>query len=217
MPNKLTESIQDLGVLVESKGGKKTYYLEGIIMQAEVVNGNGRKYQKWEMEREIEKYNREKVATRQAIGELDHPSTSTMNLSKMCLIYEEPLRMEGNNVIGKCRILDTIWGDIVKCAIDEGIPFGVSSRGRGELSMKDDYMLVNNFELIVASDIVENPSAPDARPTAFTEMITEALNSSDDLKLLEEVQKNTQFDQKSKLDEAIIKTYNNIINKIKNK
>ena len=218
----IIEEVKEMKTLIEAKvGGKKTYYLEGICMQAEIVNGNGRKYQKWEMEREIERYNREYIAKNRAFGELDHPSSSTMNMSKMSHLFIEPLRMEGNNVICKAEILDTIWGNIVKVAIDKGIPFGFSSRGRGELEAKDDCMLVNNFEIITPADIVENPSAPDARPSAFMEMVTEAVAGNPDISknfdpdFITEIKNDINTTSKSKLDEAIIKVYWNIINNIK--
>ena len=147
MSDIIIESINDMGTLIENKKGKKTYFLEGVCMQSELINGNGRKYQKWEMEREIDKYNREKIARNAAYGELDHPNTSSMNLSKMSHLFVSPLQMQGNDVICKAEILETIWGEIVKVAIDRGIPFGFSSRGRGSIEQKDDHVLINNFEI----------------------------------------------------------------------
>ena len=221
----IIEPTGEMSAIVESKiGGNKTYFLEGICMQAEIINGNRRKYQKWEMEREIEKYNLEKIANNASFGELDHPDSSIMNLSKMSHLFIEPLYMEGNDVICKAKILETIWGQIVKVAIDEGIPFGFSSRGRGNVVEKDDHYLVNNFELVVPADIVETPSAPGARPSAFAEMVTEAIVDKDkiitnvlDDQLVEIVRNNVRNSKNSERDAIIIQEFNRIVKEINNK
>jgi hypothetical protein len=219
----LIEPIIDFSFLTESSVGKeKTYYIEGIFMQSEKINGNLRKYQLEEMRKESDRYNIEKIANRSGWGELDHPQTTNMNMSKMCHLFVNPLRMEGNDVVGKAKILDNIWGQIVKTAIDEKIPFGVSSRGRGIAENKKDFQLITNFKLVTPADIVENPSAPDARPTAFSEMLIEAvvqdykkITSGLDDELVYNVKKTIHNSKKVDLDETIIKAYWNIINSIK--
>ena len=220
----IIDPVIELSLLTESaQNKKKTYFFEGIFMQSEIINGNGRKYQKMEMEKEIERYNREKIAKNAGFGELDHPSTINMNYSKMCHLFVTPLRMEGNNCIGKAEILDTIWGDIVKCAIDRGIPFAVSSRGRGKSTPKNDHFLIEEFELVTPADIVENPSAPGARPTPFAEMLIETIMTNDDAiknvdaEIIKEIQNNINNTKKSLLDEAIQKAYWDLINIISNK
>lgn len=158
-----TELVENVQTIVEQKeSGQKDYFIEGIFMQTERVNRNNRKYGKSVMENEVNRYNKEYIEKNRAYGELGHPSGPTINLERVSHMIKE-LRMEGNDVIGKAKIMDTPYGNIVKNLISEGACLGVSSRGMGTLKEKNGVMEVqNDFYLATAADIVADPSAPDA-------------------------------------------------------
>lgn len=145
----------EINVLNEAtEDGKKHWYISGPFMQADTKNRNGRIYPKKILEREVEKYIKEKVNTKQAMGELDHPPQTTINLERVSHLVES-LKFEGNDVIGKAKILDTPCGRTVQSLLDGGVKLGVSSRGVGSLNedtVADDYNLV-------CIDIVGDPSA----------------------------------------------------------
>lgn len=141
-------------VLQESADGKKDWYIKGPFLQADTKNRNGRIYPKKILEREVEKYIKEKVDTKQALGELDHPPQPTVNLDRVSHLVES-LEFNGNDCIGKAKILDTPCGRTVKALLEGGARLGVSSRGLGSLdgdTVKDDYSLI-------CIDIVGDPSA----------------------------------------------------------
>ena len=164
-------------VIEEQIDGKPRKFLEGIFAQAEIVNGNQRVYQKKEMISEMERFNKEMIPTRKALGELDHSTESQVLLHRASHIFESPMSMDGNNLIAKARVLDTAHGQTVGVLIDEKIPFGVSSKGMGELSpfRKDgkSVKLVSKFTMRSPGDIVYSQSAPDAVPKVIIEMIME--------------------------------------------
>jgi hypothetical protein len=159
----ITERIEEVKYLVEEKGGKKHHFIEGVFLQANVVNRNNRMYQPESMEREVNRYNKEYVKENRAFGELGHPDSPTINLHRVSHMIKN-IRQEGHNFIGKAKIMDTPYGNIVKNLIDEGARLGVSSRGMGSLKeTKEGYNLVqDDFYLATAADIVAEPSAPDA-------------------------------------------------------
>jgi len=215
----LNENVIDVSSLTESSDKGKNFYLEGIWLQSEKINLNRRKYQRREMEEQINRYNNEKVNNRSAWGELDHPATTGMNMSKMSHIFESPLYMKGNDVIGKAKILDNMWGQIVKVAIQEKIPFGVSSRATGSLVRKEGFKLVENFQLKCAGDIVANPSAPDAYPNkVFEKTIMEMITEQDvrmknifGQEILEAVKNDVKNAKGSELDNVMMEQYQKIL------
>jgi hypothetical protein len=146
-----------------SESGKgKSYFIEGIFMQADMVNRNGRRYPGQVMENEVRRYVTESVDKNRAYGELGHPNGPTINLDRVSHMIKD-LRMEGSNVIGKAKIMDTPMGNIVKNLMDEGASLGVSSRAMGTLKEKGGIMEVQgDFHLATAADIVADPSAPEA-------------------------------------------------------
>lgn len=146
-----------------TEDGKKNMFIEGIFMQAEQKNRNGRMYPLSVMEREVTRYVNEYVNKNRAYGELGHPEGPTINLERVSHITKE-LRQEGSNFIGKAKIMDTPYGNIVKNLINEGACVGVSTRGLGSLKDgKDGTKIVqDDFYLATAADIVADPSAPDA-------------------------------------------------------
>ena len=154
---------QNLEVLTEQdeKSGKKKYMIEGIFMQAEQKNRNGRIYPKPVMEKALDKYNGEQVSKGRAVGELNHPEGPTVNLDKVSHKIES-LKWKGNDVVGKATILETPMGKIVQGLLDGGVNLGVSTRGMGSLKNGNDAMVVQEDFMLNAVDIVQDPSAPSA-------------------------------------------------------
>lgn len=158
----ITEEINDIQYLVEEKNGKKEHYLTGIFMQAETKNRNGRMYPKSLLEREAQRYNENYVSKNRAFGELGHPDSPSINLDRVSHLITS-LKAEGNNYVGKAKILDTPNGKIVKSLLEGGASLGVSTRGVGSLKPHNGYQLVqDDFHLATAADVVADPSAPDA-------------------------------------------------------
>ena len=158
----ITEYVEnDLSYLTEEKDGKKQYVIEGIFMQADQKNRNGRIYPKAVMESAVDRYNREQVSKGRAVGELNHPEGPTINLDKVSHKITE-LRWEGNNVVGKAQILDTPMGQIVRGLMEGGVQLGVSSRGMGSLVQRGGINYVGNDFQLATVDIVQDPSAPEA-------------------------------------------------------
>jgi len=158
----ITESIEDIQILTEEKDGKKTLYIEGVFLQSEIKNRNGRVYPIDVLTKEVERYSEEYVRAGRALGELGHPDGPTVNLDRVSHKITS-LKAEGNNFIGKARILDTPMGTIAKSLLGEGVKLGVSSRGMGSLKEENGVKYVSDdFMLATAADIVADPSAPDA-------------------------------------------------------
>lgn len=158
----ITENIEEVNVLVEESNGKKNLYIEGIFLQSEMKNRNGRIYPFDVLDREVKKYTEQYVNTGRALGELGHPDGPSINLDRVSHKIVE-LRTEGANFYGKARILDTPMGKIAKSLLDEGVKLGVSSRGMGSLEERNGVKYVrDDFMLATAADIVADPSAPDA-------------------------------------------------------
>ena len=153
---------QNIQCLVEAKeDGSKSYTIEGVFAQAEQKNRNGRIYPKMIMENAVKKYAKEQVATKRAVGELNHPEGPTVNLDKVSHLITE-LKVEDNNVMGKATILGTPMGEIVKGLLEGGVQLGVSTRGMGSLEKRGDAMYVKDDFMLNTIDIVQDPSAPGA-------------------------------------------------------
>ena len=158
----ITETIENVKLITEEKNGKKLLYIEGVFLQSELKNRNGRKYPFSVLDREVKRYNEEYIKSKRALGELGHPDGPTINLDRVSHRITD-LRAEGNNFIGKAQILDTPMGNIAKNLLDEGVQLGVSSRGMGSIQKVEDCNVVaDDFMLTTAADIVADPSAPDA-------------------------------------------------------
>ena len=160
----ISEEAQDIEFLTEEKkGGGKNYFIEGVFMQAETKNRNGRVYPKAVLQKEAKRYSDSFIKTKRAFGELGHPDGPTVNLERVSHMIEE-LEEVDNNFMGRAKILDTPYGKIVKNLIDEGARLGVSSRGMGSLKPAKDGIqeVQGDFYLATAADIVADPSAPDA-------------------------------------------------------
>ena len=148
--------------LVEEDGKPKKYFIEGIFMQSEKKNKNGRIYPLDVLEKEVGRYVKEYVEPKRAFGELGHPDGPTVNLDRASHMITA-LYPDGKSFVGEAKILSTPMGEIVKSLIDEGAKLGVSSRGMGSLEQKNGAHYVrNDFYLATAADIVSDPSAPNA-------------------------------------------------------
>jgi hypothetical protein len=157
----ITEMFDDFEVLTEGANGKDLK-IRGVFMQAETKNRNGRIYPVEVLHKEVKRYSKELVEKKRAFGELGHPEGPTVNLDRVSHLIEE-LKPEGNNIIGKAKILDTPNGKIVKELLNAGAKLGVSSRGMGTLEKKGQTNYVkDDFYLATAGDIVADPSAPEA-------------------------------------------------------
>ena len=157
------EAIDVNFVTEEDENKKKSYFIEGIFMQSEMKNRNGRVYPKAILQKEVKRYTDKFINTKRAFGELGHPDGPTVNLERVSHMITE-LVEDGANFVGRAKIMDTPYGKIVKNLIDEGAKLGVSSRGMGSLKPVQDGLqeVQNDFYLATAADIVADPSAPDA-------------------------------------------------------
>lgn len=159
----ITETIEEAKVVItEGKAGQKNHFIEGIFLQGDLKNRNGRMYPVGLLEREVKKYDDSYIQKGRALGELGHPEGPTINLDRVSHSITS-LKREGTNFVGKARILDTPMGRIAKSLLDEGVKLGVSSRGLGSLKEENGMKIVaDDFMLATAADIVADPSAPDA-------------------------------------------------------
>lgn len=158
----ITETNLDIQILKEdTQSGPKKYYIQGVFMESETKNRNGRVYPCAVLENEVNRYNKEYVSENRALGELGHPEGPTVNLERVSHKISS-LSMSGNLVEGRSAILGTPYGNIVRNLIDEGVKLGVSSRGMGSLQEVNGYQQVQEDFMLAAVDIVADPSAPNA-------------------------------------------------------
>jgi len=159
----IREEIETAKVTItEGKDGKKRHFIEGVFLQGEIKNRNGRMYPISTLQREAANYNAKYIEKGRALGELGHPDGPTINLDRVSHLITS-LKQEGNNYVGKARLLDTPMGNIAKNLVDEGVKLGVSSRGLGSIKENNGIKVVcDDFMLATAADIVADPSAPDA-------------------------------------------------------
>ena len=201
--------------LVEEDGKPKKYFIEGIFMQSEKKNKNGRIYPLDVLEKEVGRYVKEYVEPKRAFGELGHPDGPTVNLDRASHMITS-LTKEGKNFVGRAKILDTPNGKIVKSLIDEGARLGVSSRGMGTLKPDKKAQIVqNDFYLATAADIVADPSAPNA----FVEGIMEGREWIWDNGLLKEqdierARDNIRSASSRELEEVKLNEFKNLLSKL---
>jgi len=158
----ITESIEDIRILEEESNGRKILHIEGVFLQGDIKNRNGRVYPFGVLEREVGRYNEQYVNVGRALGELGHPDGPTVNLDRVSHKIVS-LKAEGSNFVGKAQILNTPMGNIAKSLLESGVKLGVSSRGMGSIEEKNGANYVrDDFMLATAADIVADPSAPDA-------------------------------------------------------
>jgi hypothetical protein len=210
----IREEIEQVEFIVENRNGKKSLHIEGVFLQGNIRNRNGRMYPMETLRREVQRYNENHILAGRALGELGHPDGPTVNLDKVCHKIIS-LRESGNNFIGKAKILSTPMGKIAESLINEGVKLGVSSRGMGSTTLTREGINVvgEDFMLATAADIVADPSAPDA----FVQGIMEGKEWVWDGGVLREkyatktyARINTLVDQK-KLDEQKLDLFNDFL------
>ena len=207
----LIESLSpSVAMLVESQNGKD-WYLDGIFIQAEKKNGNGRVYPKSVLIETIKTMSDKMTKGYNVLGELEHPETLTINLNNVSHVIQS-LRWEGDNVLGRAKILDTPKGNIVKALMKEKIKLGVSSRGSGSTSYDNDITLVESFNLLTV-DIVATPSAPEAFPTSLQESLHGIYNDPKIISLSEALLEDKAAQKY--FDKEIRNFLNSVINKTK--
>jgi len=159
----IREEIESVEFLVEQKNGKKSMYIEGVFLQGNIKNRNGRMYPMETLRREVGRYNESNVQSGRALGELGHPDGPTVNLDRVSHKIVS-LKESGSNFVGKAKILNTPMGKIASALIEDGVKLGVSSRGIGSLKQTREGVNIvgDDFMLATAADIVADPSAPDA-------------------------------------------------------
>ena len=159
----IREEIESVEFLVESKNGKKAMYIQGVFLQGDIQNRNGRMYPMATLRKEVARYNENHIQSGRALGELGHPEGPTVNLDRVSHKIIS-LKESGQNFVGKAKILGTPMGKIASSLIEEGVKLGVSSRGIGYLKPTKEGINVvsDDFMLSTAADIVADPSAPDA-------------------------------------------------------
>jgi hypothetical protein len=212
----ITEFVDnDLDVIVEAKkDGEKSFFIEGVFMQAEKKNKNGRVYEKKTLGKAVEKYITEQVKTGRAVGELNHPEGPTVNLDKVSHKIND-LHWQGNDVVGKASILKTPMGRIVEGLLEGGVKLGVSSRGMGSLVSKKGAQYVGDDFMLSTIDIVQDPSAP----SAFVDGVMEGVEWVWDNGVLqpqdiEEIETEIKSTPLRGLAEAEIKAFKNFLSKI---
>ena len=213
----IREEIETVDFIVEERNGKKNLYIEGVFLQGDIKNRNGRMYPMETLRREVQRYTENHVQAGRALGELGHPDGPTVNLDRVSHKIVS-LKESGSNFIGKAKILSTPMGKIAESLISEGVKLGVSSRGIGSLTQtKEGVNIVSDdFMLATAADIVADPSAPDA----FVEGIMEGKDWEWDGGILREraaaktyAHINTLVDQRA-LQENKIKLFNDFLNNL---
>ena len=213
----IREEIESVEFIVEQKNGKKSLYIEGVFLQGNIKNRNGRMYPMETLRREVQRYSENHVQAGRALGELGHPDGPTVNLDRVSHKIVS-LKESGSNFVGKAKILNTPMGKIASSLIEEGVKLGVSSRGIGSLKMTREGINVvgDDFMLATAADIVADPSAPDA----FVEGIMEGKEWVWDGGILREKyaertykQINTLVTQKQ-LDEKKLDLFNNFLSNL---
>ena len=213
----IREEIESVKFITEGKGDKKSLYNEGVFLQGNIKNRNGRMYPMETLQKEVARYTESNISSGRALGELGHPDGPTVNLDRVSHKIIS-LREHGSNFIGKAKILDTPMGQIAKSLIDEGVKLGVSSRGIGSLKpTKEGFNVVgDDFQLATAADIVADPSAPDAFVDGIMEgkeWVWEGSSLRERLAADTKRQINTLADQK-RLEENKLNLFNEFINSL---
>ncbi len=207
----------NLEILTEEKNGKKSYAIEGIFMQAETKNRNGRVYPKPVMEAAVNKYNQEQVVKGRAVGELNHPEGPTVNLDKVSHKIES-LQWQGNDVVGKARILNTPMGEIVKGLLDGEVNLGVSTRGMGSLQKEGSAMVVKPDFILNAVDIVQDPSAPSAFVNGIMEGVEWIWNNGIiEAQTIEKMETEIKNAPRADLYETQVREFKNFLSLVKSK
>ena len=207
----------ELEVLTEQKGSKKSYAIEGVFMSAEQKNRNGRIYPKEVLGKAVESYNTTQVVPGRAVGELNHPEGPTVNLDKVSHKIES-LNWQGNDVVGKATILETPMGQVVKGLLDGGVKLGVSTRGMGSLVRNNDAMVVKDDFILNAVDIVQDPSAPSAFVNGVMEGVEWVWNNGIiEAQAIEKMETEIKNAPRANLYETQVREFKNFLSLLKTK
>jgi hypothetical protein len=214
----IRENIEQTKFFTENSLGKgKNYFIEGIFLQSELKNRNGRMYPESVMDKEVGRYMESLVKQNRAYGELGHPDTPSINLDRVSHIIVD-LRKEGTNYVGKAKILETPMGNIARGLLDGGANLGVSSRALGSLQMNKEGVQVvqDDFMLSTAADIVADPSAPDAFVRGIMESVEWVfVDGKFEQRQIEETKKLIRNTPSKRLTEASITAFQNFLSRLK--
>ena len=201
----------------DKKTGKKGYKIRGIFAQAEKKNRNGRIYPMPIIEKAVNKYDTEQVQRGRAVGELNHPEGPTVNLDKVSHKINK-LEFQGNDVVGEASILETPMGQIVKGLLDGGVTLGVSTRGMGSLSQRNNAMVVNDDYILNAVDIVQDPSAPGAFVNGIMEGVEWVWNNGIiEAQTIEKMETEIKKAPRANLYETEVREFKNFLSILKSK
>ena len=214
----IKEVFDTTSFVVENKLGKgKDYFIEGIFLQSDIKNRNGRMYPEEVMDKEVGRYMEQLVKQNRAYGELGHPDTPSINLDRVSHLIVD-LRKEGTNYIGKAKIMETPMGNIARGLLDGGANLGVSSRALGSLQMNKEGVQVvqDDFMLSTAADIVADPSAPDAFVRGIMESVEWVfVDGKFEQRQIEETKKLIQRTPSKRLNETSIAAFQNFLSNLK--
>ena len=211
----ITETVEEVKMITEEKNGVKSLYIQGPFLVAEQKNRNGRLYKEETVRREVDRYNEEYVSKNRAFGELGHPDSPSINLDRVSHLITS-LKQEGNQWIGKAKILETPMGKIARSLMEGGATLGVSSRGMGSLKEVNGVNVVqDDYYLATAADIVADPSAPGA----FVQGIMEGKEWVWDNGIVKEMDVNAYYNQiknakQRQIDEVSLKIFENFLSKL---
>ena len=215
--SEFTENDIEFVITEDKKTGKKNYNIQGIFAQAEKKNRNGRIYPMPIIEKAVNKYDTEQVQRGRAVGELNHPEGPTVNLDKVSHKINE-LKFEGNDIVGKASILNTPMGEVVKGLLDGDVTFGVSTRGMGSLSQRNNAMVVNDDYILNAVDIVQDPSAPGAFVNGIMEGVEWVWNNGVvKPQTIEEMETEIKKAGRTDLYETQVRAFKNFLSILKSK
>ena len=212
----IREEVTNVRFITEGKD-KKSYFIEGIFLQSNIKNRNGRMYPEKVMENEVNRYIKSLVEQNRAYGELGHPDTPSINLDRVSHLITN-LRKEGSNWIGKAKILETPMGNIARGLLDGGANLGVSSRALGSLKSNNEGVQIvqDDFMLSTAADIVADPSAPDAFVRGIMESVEWVfVDGRFEQKQIEETQKLIRQTPSKRLEEAKLQAFANFLKYLK--
>jgi len=214
----IRETVEQTKFVTENKLGKgKEYYIEGVFLQSELKNRNGRMYPEQVMDKEVGRYMESLVKQNRAYGELGHPDTPSINLDRVSHLIVD-LRKEGTNWIGKAKIMETPMGNIARGLLDGGANLGVSSRALGSLKSNNEGVQIvqDDFMLSTAADIVADPSAPDAFVRGIMESVEWVfIDGKFEQRQIEDTKKFIQRTPSKKLNEASIMAFQNFLKNLK--
>ena len=211
----ITETVEEVKVITEEKNGVKSLFIQGPFLVAEQKNRNGRLYKEETVRREVDRYNEEYVSKNRAFGELGHPDSPSINLDRVSHLITS-LKQEGNQWIGKAKILETPMGKIARSLMEGGGQLGVSCRGMGSLKEVNGVNVVqDDYYLATAADIVADPSAPGA----FVQGIMEGKEWVWDNGVVKEIDVNAYYNQiknakQKQIDEISLKIFENFLSKL---